>query len=242
MLDTNLNVAPFFDDFDETKNFHRILFKPTTPVQARELNQIQTILQNQIERFGNSIYKDGAVINGCNISFYPELTYVRLQDTTTYRYDANNEVVGTDELIDVNDYIDKVVKCPDTGLMARILTVKSGSAQKMPYTNRLYVKYMNSGRTADGTQVQTFQDNDTLDIYENPYSAGRKLVTTTALNGDLFPTISANGAWAPGVGYGISTGEGLIYQKGFFIRSETQTLVISDTINPGNTVIGFTTN
>jgi hypothetical protein len=234
-LDTNLNVSPFFDDYDETKNYHRVLIKPTTAVQARELNQIQSILQNQIERFGNSIYKDGAVINGCNISFYPQLNYVRLMDNTTARYDANNQVIGTDELIDVNDYLGKVVKSVDTGLMGRILTTKSGTEQDFPYTNRFYIQYMNSG-TRNGAQVQSFADGDVLDIFENPYTVGRKLATTVAYNNAISTGL------ASGVGYGISTGEGLIYQKGFFIRSEPQTLVISDTVNPGNTVIGFATN
>ena len=47
--ETNLNVSPYFDDFNEDKNFKRVLFKPGSPVQARELTQLQTILQNQIE-------------------------------------------------------------------------------------------------------------------------------------------------------------------------------------------------
>ena len=45
---TDLNVDPYYDDFDETKNFHRILFRPGAAVQARELTQSQTITQNQI--------------------------------------------------------------------------------------------------------------------------------------------------------------------------------------------------
>ena len=43
-LDTDLSVAPFFDDFDETKGFHRVLHRPAVPVQTRELNQLQSIL------------------------------------------------------------------------------------------------------------------------------------------------------------------------------------------------------
>ena len=27
-IDTNLNVSPFYDDFDENKNYHRVLFRP----------------------------------------------------------------------------------------------------------------------------------------------------------------------------------------------------------------------
>ena len=47
--ETNLNVSPYFDDFNEEKNFIRVLFIPGSPVQARELTQLQTILQNQME-------------------------------------------------------------------------------------------------------------------------------------------------------------------------------------------------
>ena len=27
-IETNLNQSPFFDDFNESKNFHRVLFRP----------------------------------------------------------------------------------------------------------------------------------------------------------------------------------------------------------------------
>ena len=53
IANTTLASAPYYDDFDETKKFHRVLFRPSFPVQARELTQLQTILQNQIERFGD---------------------------------------------------------------------------------------------------------------------------------------------------------------------------------------------
>jgi len=49
-LETNLNTTPYFDDFNEIKDFYRILFKPGVSVQTRELNQLQSILQKQIER------------------------------------------------------------------------------------------------------------------------------------------------------------------------------------------------
>ncbi len=39
--ETNLNVSPYFDDFDDKKNFYKVLFKPGYPVQARELTTLQ---------------------------------------------------------------------------------------------------------------------------------------------------------------------------------------------------------
>jgi len=50
-LRTDFNVTPYYDDFDPTKGFHRILFRPGYPVQARELTQVQSMLQNQIDSF-----------------------------------------------------------------------------------------------------------------------------------------------------------------------------------------------
>ena len=34
---TDLNVSPYYDDFDTNDNFHRVLFRPGFAVQAREL-------------------------------------------------------------------------------------------------------------------------------------------------------------------------------------------------------------
>ena len=34
-LNTNLNVAPFYDDYNESSDYYRILFRPATAVQAR---------------------------------------------------------------------------------------------------------------------------------------------------------------------------------------------------------------
>ena len=59
---TNLNVSPYFDDFDPNDNYHKVLFKPGYPVQARELTGLQSILQNQIEKFGQHFFKEGAKV------------------------------------------------------------------------------------------------------------------------------------------------------------------------------------
>ena len=60
-LTTNFNVTPYYDDFDPTKNFHRILFRPGYAVQARELTQIQSMLQNQIDSFGKHVFREGRI-------------------------------------------------------------------------------------------------------------------------------------------------------------------------------------
>jgi hypothetical protein len=58
-MSTNLNVAPYYDDFDETKGFQQIVFKPGYAVQARELTQMQSIIKDQIAKFGKHIFTQG---------------------------------------------------------------------------------------------------------------------------------------------------------------------------------------
>ena len=77
----DFNGQPYYDDFDETKKFYRILFKPGYAVQARELTQLQTQLQDQIKKFGNSIFKDGTVVLGGEKFYETDLVAVKIQTT-----------------------------------------------------------------------------------------------------------------------------------------------------------------
>ena len=58
---TDFNLSPYYDDYTESKNFHRILFRPAFAVQARELTQSQSILQNQVERVSAHLFEKGAI-------------------------------------------------------------------------------------------------------------------------------------------------------------------------------------
>ena len=59
---TNLNISPYFDDFDKDKNFYRVLFRPGYPIQAEELTTMQSILQNQMESIGQHFFKEGSMV------------------------------------------------------------------------------------------------------------------------------------------------------------------------------------
>ena len=105
-LQTNFNVAPFYDDYNEDSQYYRILFRPATAVQARELTQIQTILQKQISRFGDSIYKDGTVVSGANFTTYPYIAQVKFKDGNTTTLDFSTLVSSyTDVALDSNNSI-----------------------------------------------------------------------------------------------------------------------------------------
>ena len=72
MLD--FNTEPYNDDFDENNKFHRILFRPSYAVQARELTQLQSILQNQIKRHGDHVFQQGAMVIPGQISLDTKLS------------------------------------------------------------------------------------------------------------------------------------------------------------------------
>ena len=79
--ETNLNVSPYFDDFDKSKNYQRVLFKPGVPVQARELTTLQSILQNQIEQFGTHFFKEGAKVIPGNLTYNNDFKCFEIEPT-----------------------------------------------------------------------------------------------------------------------------------------------------------------
>lgn len=77
----NFNTNPYYDDFDDTKNYHRILFRPGYAVQARELTQLQTQIQDQINRFGKHIFTNGSIVIGGARLFDNNLTSIKIGST-----------------------------------------------------------------------------------------------------------------------------------------------------------------
>ena len=77
----NLNASPYYEDFDSQKNFHRVLYKPGFPVQERELTQQQSISQNQIEKFGDHIFKEGSVVIPGGVGYDTQYNAVKLNST-----------------------------------------------------------------------------------------------------------------------------------------------------------------
>jgi hypothetical protein len=226
-IETNLNTEPYFDDFDENKNFHQILFQPGKALQAREVTQLQTIFQNQIERFGSHVFKDGSVVNGCTPQSMPSLNFIRTED-----------FFNTNQNRDIND-IDSsyLIVGATSNVRAVSLSTKEGRLSLYPDTNRFYIKYLNSGVNNE----TTFQSGEILNIYT---ANQNKLETLNANNlldtiNVLTSNVTAN---AIGVGYGMNISDGLVFQKGFFQRVESQLVIVRDyDQDTTDMVVGFET-
>ena len=153
-LQTNLNVTPYWDDFNETKDFHKILFRPGVSVQTRELNQLQTILQNQVERFGDHLFKSGTIVSGCNFTYNSLASYVKLLD-----------LQDDGQPVNPSGYVNFHVK-NSANLQAVVLNYIDGFESKDPDLNTLYVQYINSGDTFN---ISEFSNNDLLEVIAKDY-------------------------------------------------------------------------
>ena len=143
-------VAPYFDDFTESKNFHRILFRPGYAVQARELTQLQTILQNQIERFGRHIFVNGSSVIGGKLDIADIIT-------------LNVQSEYANAAVNISDFKDKTIHLASntTNVLARVIQTTTATATNPP---ALHVKYLTGSEFAPGSIVSTTNGDVTASL------------------------------------------------------------------------------
>ena len=128
-INKNLNQAPYFDDYDAEKQFYRVMFKPGYAIQARELTQLQSILQNQVESFGDNIFKEGSIVKGCNFTELDDLQYVKLNDGPPgFNAESYISTTAVETLAGQEVELDYVyqVKGQNSGLKAEIVQASKG--------------------------------------------------------------------------------------------------------------------
>jgi len=103
------SISPYFDDFDENKNYVKVLFKPGVAVQSRELTTTQSILQNQIKSVGNYLFKDGSKVTGPKPALNVDARTIRLKPLT-----------DRGEPINVNDFLDTYVTSTDSEVLGLV--------------------------------------------------------------------------------------------------------------------------
>lgn len=231
-LNTDFNVPPYNDDFNEDKNFHRVIYQPGLPVQGRELTQQQTILQNQIERFGNHIFKDGSIVDGCAITYLSNVHYISLEDNFT-----TNSTFLVSEL----DYTYLITNSEDsnTAVRAIVRIAKDGIKSDYPETNRIYVSYLTVG--GSNNEITEFAPGDTLYLYSSDQNKLAELDSNNLI--DTIETLESNSVFdSNGYSYCVKCSDGIIFQKGFFIKVNPHTITVSDfSTNVSSYVVGFDT-
>jgi len=139
-------TAPYYDDFFtvdsngktvEEKNYHRILFRPGYSVQARELTQLQTALQAQIDRHGQYAFKHGSRVVGGKVTLNTEHDFIKIESSFIHT------VVGelnSDEYL--SNFVGKIITGGNnsgTQIQAKVLSVVASSD---PDPNTLDIKYI----------------------------------------------------------------------------------------------------
>ena len=142
---TQLNSAPYFDNYTpEQKDYLRILFRPGYAVQVRELNQLQSILQNQIERFGNHIFKNGSLITG-------GLTTVDLKTAKYLKLNTST--------ISISEYLNTTIEGVTSGAKGYV-TVVFDASDSEPLT--LIYKPVNGSEFVAGENIRFENTTTTL--------------------------------------------------------------------------------
>ena len=198
--ETNLNVAPYFDDFDRSDKYYKVLFKPGYPVQARELTGIQSILQDQIEKFGNHVFKEGASVTGGGVRFTGAYTTVRIQ--------IFNEGIDVETYLD--DLLGTVVIGSQSGVRAKITTFIGIPLEENWYV--LFVRYLNTG----GEDNEFFSNGESL-LLDN------EVVTTKG--GTTFqpgePVAQVVNGECAFTGSAAVLSEGIYFVRGYFCRCKS---------------------
>lgn len=197
MLD--FNTEPYNDDYDETKKFYRILYRPSFAVQARELTQMQSILQNQIKRHGDAIFKQGAMVIPGQASIQTEsqpgsgADYVKLASL------YNGVAVETF----LSSLLGKTLVGQTSGVKATVILCQSAEAND-PTT--LYLNYTISGTD---TTTKKFSPNEVLITDDSVYSVQ-----------------VASGSTSVGKGSLATVEQGVYYINGHFCLVDKQTIVL----------------
>ena len=218
-LETDLSKSPYFDTSTANSEHYQVLYRPSVAVQTRELNEAQSIQQKQIDKFGRQIFTEGSVVEGCQLSFDSRVSYIKITDT------YSNGTALT--VSDLNGFYVR----SSSNVNAIIVNFSQGSLARTPDLNTLYVKYTSS--SDDGTQT-VFSPEENISIYTSSNNlVGNVVVASNAVSGNTNPT---------GFGYIVYTQEGVIFQKGYFIRSAPQSLILSKYSNiPNGLSVGYNT-
>ena len=224
----NYNVAPYYDDFDETKNYHRILFKPGYSVQARELTQLQTALQAQIDRYGQFAFKDGSrVING-KATLNVEYDFIKIESAFTH---------STQGALNTDSYLSDFVGTTITGtanttnqVTAKVLAV---IAAENSDPNTLYIKYDSAGGT--NRTVQKFVAGE-----EFVSDAGTPAYGMVGGGSNIDGSNTASSITSPiGQGSSVAIEEGVYFIAGSFVYVPANTLVLDKYTNTPNYIVGL---
>ena len=202
---TNLNIAPYFDDFDKSKGFLKVLFKPGFPVQARELTTLQTLLQDQIDTFGQGVYKEGSMVVPGGITLNEDVPCIIIQNNYL-NLDVENYRTALDG---------KIIKGSTSGVRARVLFSISSTTS----TRNNITFYLNYLQKAEDGVTSTFSAGETFVCESDITYASTTIASGTPIAQLLNSAANSRGSTA-------SIGAGVFFTRGYFVNVTEQTIIL----------------
>jgi hypothetical protein len=235
---TNLNVSPYYDDFDAKKNFYKVLFRPGYSIQTRELTSLQSILQNQIESYGKFQFKQGDLVVPGEVGLNNRLDYVKLSSVSEVAVNVDGNIVF--KKYDIKNLVGQQIQGVTSGVIANVLAAEYSSATE---SDTLFVKYTTSGNSSDET---TFRQGETLDIINGVNTPllvigtdGSALPTSTKITDPDTNISTFRESPAMGFASAVKVEEGIYFVNGYFVRNNEQLLVVNKYYNEPSIVVGF---
>jgi len=219
---------PYYDDYDPSKKYLKILFKPGYAVQSRELEQLQSIIQDQIERFGGSIYKNGTKVTGSNVALQPVL-FLRVYPTYT------DPVSGVTYTVNATDWVGHLITTvssatPTTYKVARgkVIAVDTSTSDQDPYVVIFYTETITAPAgqdfPTDGNAVAPF-NLLTLTDWTDPFNP---VPLAQVKNAAEVPTNAAFTVSGQSQVFTITAG--VYFINGYFCLVDAQTVAIQQNL------------
>jgi hypothetical protein len=212
-VNKNTFSSTYKDDYLDSDGYYRILFNSGKKLQARELTQMQTILQKQIERMGNNLFKDGTAVQFGGHSIDNRYEYIKLDD-------AQSNIPA-----DTSSLIGEIYTGGTSAVQFEVLEVVSATGAD-PTT--LYVRYIStknsSQAVAGNTTTVRASSGENLTSSGNP---GLKVLSASDVAGS---------------GSRFVLGNSIYYAKGFFIFVESTSKIISKYSNEPDTTVVLKVN
>jgi len=235
---TNLSVSPYNDDFKASKNFYKLLFRPGYSIQTRELNSIQSILQNQIESYGKYQFKQGDLVVPGEVSLNTRLDYVKLSSVSEVAVNVDGEIVF--KKYDIKTLVGQKIQGVTSGVIASILAAEYATEFS---SDVLYINYISSG---DASDESTFRQGETLEVVGGINTP----LLIVGTDGSVLPTSievvnpdteakSFVESRAMGFASGINVQEGIYFVNGYFVRNNAELLIIDKYYDQPSAKVGF---
>ena len=222
--ETNLNVAPYFDDYHEPEiggkanDYYKVLFKPGYPVQARELTTLQSMLQNQVEQMGNHFFKEGAKVIPGNLTYIKNFHGVQVE----------SDFLG----IPVSTYLDNLVGIKIRGEVSGVVAIikKVITATESDRGNiTLYVDYYESGTNNSG---RDFNNGENL-ITDSNITFGNTFISAGEGFARTISTLACN------TGSAFALGRGVYFLRGYLVDVDDEILILDQYTNEPSYRIGL---